>query len=197
MTPARRDILTMLRARVDPALMDHALRVESLAVRLAGRWRVPAWQASTAALLHDIARGTSPARLAEAAAGSADFGLGDLRTTVAPVVLHAPVSALIARDEAGVHDTEVLEAIALHTTGGPAMSTLARVLFLADYCEEGRSFDGVDDVRSLLMTDLDAAMLVALAQTIAHLVALRRPVEEQTVRAYNAFAVLSMKRTAP
>lgn len=196
MTPTRRDILKTLRTHVSPARVDHVLRVESLAIRLAERWGVSTRQASTAALLHDIARDESAEFLADVAGRSSDFGLEGLRTTVAPVVLHAPVSALMARDEAHVEDPEILEAIALHTTGGASMGTLARILFLADYCEEGRSFEGVDAVRSLLMSDLESALLTALAQTIVYLISLRRPVEEQTVRAYNSFAALLMARQA-
>jgi nicotinate-nucleotide adenylyltransferase len=57
-----------------------------------------------------------------------------------PLVLHAPVSALILRARFGVEDARVFEAVRRHTLGGPGMGTLAKILFAADYCEPGRAF---------------------------------------------------------
>jgi len=52
-------------------------------------------------------------------------------------VLHARVGAEIARERYGVRDEAVLEAIRAHTLGGPALSDVAKVVFLADALEPG------------------------------------------------------------
>jgi nicotinate-nucleotide adenylyltransferase len=57
-----------------------------------------------------------------------------------PVLLHAPVSALILKRDFGVEDAEVLEAVRRHTLGSPALSLLGKILFVADYCEPNRKF---------------------------------------------------------
>jgi HD superfamily phosphohydrolase YqeK len=59
-----------------------------------------------------------------------------------PVVLHAPVSALVLRKMFAGLDEEVLEAVRRHTLGGPELSLLGKILFVADYCEPGRKFIG-------------------------------------------------------
>jgi nicotinate-nucleotide adenylyltransferase len=59
-----------------------------------------------------------------------------------PVLLHAPVSALLVRKMFGGVDEEVLEAVRHHSLGGPRLSLLGKILFVADYCEPGREFIG-------------------------------------------------------
>ena len=41
------------------------------------------------------------------------------------------------------------QAIARHTIGGAGMTVLEKCLYLADFCEPGRDFPGVDEVRAL------------------------------------------------
>jgi len=72
----------------------------------------------------------------------------DLAQTPAPLVLHAPAGAVIAKQHYGVSDPAILRAIAWHTTGAPGMGHLAMIIFLADYCEPGRHFRGVGRVRT-------------------------------------------------
>ena len=55
-----------------------------------------------------------------------------------PHLLHADVSAIVARDTFSVSDTQVLDAIACHTLGRPYMSPLSCIVFLADSIEPGR-----------------------------------------------------------
>ena len=43
------------------------------------------------------------------------------------------------------------------------MSTLEKVIYLADYMEPTRDFPGVEVLRGLAETDLDAAVLLGLA----------------------------------
>jgi predicted HD superfamily hydrolase involved in NAD metabolism len=56
----------------------------------------------------------------------------------APHLLHADVSAIVARDEFGITDPEILQAIADHTLGRAGMSPLSCIVFLADTLEAGR-----------------------------------------------------------
>ncbi len=53
-------------------------------------------------------------------------------------LLHADVGAIVARDQFGIKDQAVLDAIANHTLGQPHMSPLSCVVFLADTLEPSR-----------------------------------------------------------
>ena len=86
-----------------------------------------------------------------------------------PLVWHAPVGAIVAQKSYGIIDQDVLNAIKYHTTGRPAMSTLEKIIFLADYIEPGRIQPGVDEIRNLSGQDLNRAVAKTLANTIAYL----------------------------
>jgi HD superfamily phosphohydrolase YqeK len=63
--------------------------------------------------------------------------------------------------ELRIKDREILEAVRVHTTGFPGMSTLAKVVYLADCLEPGRDFPGLIDIRNIARNDLDRALLMA------------------------------------
>ena len=44
---------------------------------------------------------------------------------------------------------------------------LDKILYMADYIEPNRDFDGVERLRKLAYTDLDQAMLLGVEETIA------------------------------
>lgn len=193
----RAQLLQRLQQRMSPWRFEHSLRVEALAVDLARFWGVSEQKASIAGLLHDTARDLPDNRLTAIVAASDDPLLADWKQSTAPVVLHAPVGALIARQDFGVTDSEILTAIALHTTGAAEMGPLAMIIFLADYCEPGRHFPGVEPVRSLLRTSLEAATLQALAQTIEYLRERDLPVDAHTLEAEAAFAARCRRPRQP
>jgi predicted HD superfamily hydrolase involved in NAD metabolism len=187
----RRTLVGLVAGRVSKKRLEHTLRVEALAVRLARFWEVSEDKARIASLLHDIARDEPDGDLLGQVRDTDDPLAREMAGTAAPLVLHAPVGALIARRDFGVDDPEILQSIALHTTGAPHMDRLAMIMFLADYCEPGRHFAGVEDVRCLLFSSLEAAMARALAQTLAYLRRHSRPVDRHTVEAAAAFGRLA------
>ena len=79
---------------------------------------------------------------------------------------------------------EVFEAIFWHTTAKANMTTLEKILYLADYIEPNRTFDGVERMRALAYQDLDKALLLGVETTIQEmrdrcLVTHRRTLEAQ------------------
>lgn len=200
-----RETLNALRARyaslearaaacLSPKRWRHVEGVIVTAVRLALRWGVDAEKAYLAAALHDVAREMPRNRLLKA---TLDFGivLSELEEQVTPL-LHAPVGAAMARREFGIDDPDVLAAIRYHTTGRVGMSPLEKIIFLADYVEPGRSFPGVEKVRSLVWQDLDEALLVALSQSIVHLVGQGAPIAVDAVEARNHLLMQASRRAS-
>ena len=80
-------------------------------------------------------------------------------------LLHAKTGAAVARFEFG-SDDEVVEAIRWHTTGRPNMTTLEKVLYMADYMEPTRDFPGVEELRRLAYEDLDRAMVLGFEMSL-------------------------------
>lgn len=181
----RYDWLRLMADRHGPDRFRHVTGVADTAARLAGRFGADAGKAWLAGLLHDYARElplSEALRLAEA------HGLLGLVAEPSVELLHAPLGAVLVRAEIGVEDPEILAAVARHTTGAPGMTSLDKVVYLADHIEPGRRFPGVDEVRVLAERDLDAAVIAALRRTVAHLEAAGRPVDGRTLTAIRELA---------
>lgn len=104
---------------------------------MASRFGVDPQEASSAALLHDLCREYSPDLLLKLAA-KFDIVIDSVQAAE-PLLLHGLVASRLAEDELNVKNPDVLEAIAFHITGGPDISSLARLIFIADFIEPGRT----------------------------------------------------------
>ena len=144
--------------------LQHTLGVRQTAVDLAQRHGASMQAAAVAAMLHDIAK---PLPLVQMQALARRY-LPDLDDELMADgnLLHGPVAAAIAKNELGVTHEAVLSAIACHTTGKAGMSTLDKVLFIADAIEPNRrDYPGLAEMRALAPDDLDAAVLCSMRRT--------------------------------
>ena len=181
-----RPSLPWLREKVlehlDEHRVAHVAGCESEAVRLAMHWGEDPELAAEAGILHDITKSLSyneQLQLCE------KYGIiNDNSELEAPKLLHAKTGAAMARELFGVSDT-VYEAIRWHTTGKPDMSLLEKILYLADYIEPTRDFEGIDELRELAFSDLDGAMVLGLGMTIDEI---RRSGREPYVDTLDAYA---------
>lgn len=151
-----------LHKRLSPKRVRHVLGVEKLAMALAQKYGEDPKEAQEAALYHDLLKEWSTKDLmAYIKAHGEDPGEG----IHAPQILHAQAGAIFAQVTGGVTSHDVLMAIRYHTTGRSAMSTLEKIIYLADMAEEGRHYEGVNTLRHLIWVDLDEAMLFSLQGT--------------------------------
>ncbi|HBF33713.1 TPA: phosphohydrolase [Candidatus Sumerlaeota bacterium] len=165
MFPAQIDHITAtLYQRLSPGRVLHCIGTAHAAVTLALRWSANAEDALVAALLHDIAKQEPEDVLRRLMQES-----GASLTDEAPFqkVWHAAAGALIARRDFGASE-EAARAILLHPTGDAGMSVLEQIIFLADYIEPSRAWDGVNDIRALARQDLQAAVHDATKRKTAH-----------------------------
>ena len=167
---------SMVKARRLP----HIRGIEEEAVRLARLWGADEDAARTAAILHDC---TKYLNLKEQLQLCGKYGiLLDNTEQNTLKLLHAKTGAAIARAVYGVSNA-VYEAIYWHTTGKADMSLLEKVIYIADYMEPSRDFEGVENLRALVDHDLDAAVLLGLEMTIEEMRGLGSPVHIRTIEA--------------
>ena len=119
-----------------------------------------------------------------------------------PMLLHQKTGGAYARDIFGtVVSDEVIKNISTHTSGAPNMTTLQKLLFLADSTEPLRKHKSCMELRTFLHKNLkdekesnfhllDKACLRSLDGTIMHLVDKSIPIDIQTLKARN-FLLLS------
>lgn len=129
-------ILSWLNDNVSNHRLQHILGVEQTCIELAKCHRVDEQKAAQAGLMHDLAKFFPPQKLLKMVQ---ETGISvDSVCSAHPHLLHAEVGAIVAREEFGVDNPEVLTAIANHTLGSPNMSKLSCVVFVADVLEPNR-----------------------------------------------------------
>ena len=145
---------------------EHSEGVCAEAVRMAELFGADTEKAYIAGLLHDCAKCFSPDEEKEI---SQKYGyVPDLMTQVCHPVLHAPLGAVVAEHEYGVHDKEILDAIHYHTVARADMTLLDKIVYVADMTEPGRDYDGAERLRALAHKDIDEAFCEALSQSLIH-----------------------------
>ena len=146
--------------------INHVKGVEETAVALAKFWGVDPELARRAGILHDCTKYWE-LEPQVATCDRYNIPLDDLER-VSVKFLHSKTGAAMARYVFG-EPKEVYDAIFCHTTGKPGMTTMDKVLYLADYVEPTRDFEGVEEMRRLVWEDLDKAMIMGLEMTIEEL----------------------------
>lgn len=172
----------MIVLRLSPRRRDHAHRVAAEAVVLAGRYGAAPDAAEIAGLLHDYCRELSNEETL-AAAERHGIPVGPLEARRPKHILHGPVAAAELA-EIGL-DADIARAIALHTVGSAGMTVLEKCVYLADYCEPGRDFPGVDEVRALALTSLDDAVAEAARLSLLDVIGRGRGVVPSALALYN------------
>jgi len=146
-----------------PNRVAHVLGCRDTAVELARRWGADETDAARAGLLHDITKALDgPLQLTLCG----EYGIVlDAFFTKNPKTLHALTGSLVAKRIFGENDA-VVSAIRSHTTGKANMNTLEKIIYVADYMEPNRDFPGVEELRRLAYSDLDAALKLGLTMTL-------------------------------
>lgn len=179
---SREELLQRLKAQVTEKRYKHSLRVEETALSMAKELKADMEKVSIAALLHDYAKDMDEDRMLKLA--EAYWPEGHLRDSN-DAVWHGFAAAQIAREELGITDTAILSAVAFHTVGNADMDLLAKIVFVADFIEPGRSFDGVDKARKLAKKNIDEAVIYKLGSSIIHTIESRERLFPHSVYVYN------------
>ena len=178
----RRAAEGLIASRLSEKRCEHAHRVAREAEVLAVRFGASPGAAGVAGLLHDYCRELSNEEIL-AAAARYGIPVGPVEARRPKHILHGPVAAAELSREGLA--PEIADAIALHTVGAPGMSVLEKCLYLADYCEPGRAFPGVDEVRALALTSLDDAVGAAARLSLLEVIGRGRGVVPAALALYN------------
>lgn len=104
-----------------------------------------------------------------------------------PALWHAIAGAAFVRDELGIRDQDILNAIRYHTMARANMSMLERIVYVGDLISADRSYKDVDRMRKLAGRGLDLAVKEALRFAISDLAAKGNRIPRCTLEAYNSF----------
>ena len=149
-----------------PKRVPHVIGCSNTAAELAQIYGVDPDDARRAGILHDVTKaleGEDQLRLCR----EYDLQISQFEREHTKL-LHSVTGSAVARHVFGENEA-VCQSIWYHTSGRANMSTLEKILYVADYIEPNRDFPGVEELRRLAYTDLDAALLLGLEMTAEHL----------------------------
>lgn len=186
------EIKNYLKNKLSEKRYKHSLGVADEAVKLAAHYYADKDKAYLAGLVHDAAKET---KNAEAKSLLKDrYGLTlDPITENTHKLLHGPLGACIAQSEFGINDPEILDAVKYHTTAKANMGLLTKIIYIADYIEPNRDFDGVEELRALAYEDIDKAILLGIDFTIGELLERGSMFHPDTVHARNYILLQNLK----
>lgn len=176
----------ILKKYLDDNRFEHTQGVMYTAAALAMRYGEDLEKAQIAGLLHDCAKCIPDHKKAKICLKN-QIPMTETEQKN-PFLLHAKVGAYIAREKYGVEDEEILNAIACHTTGKPAMTLLEKIIYIADYIEPMRTkAPNLADVRKLAFEDIDLALFKILSDTLAYLKRAPKNLDAMTIQAYEYY----------
>lgn len=186
MTPLYRSAEAELRKTLSPNRFRHCLAVARFAAELAKRHGWDPEKARMAGLTHDCAKEWTPQRLAAHVRRRklSVPGFSFILKT-SPNLLHAYVSADVAREKGWLRTAEQVRAVAAHTLGSVSMGVAESVLFVADLASPDRRFREAPAVRRIARQDLRAGLRAALAVKLHYQLLKGKQIHPMPVQVWN------------
>lgn len=178
--------MNWLRKRLPQDRFEHSVGAMKMAGELAVRYGVDRDKAEFAGLVHDCAKGMTGEELLNFCDEHGIEVNGIYR--LQPLLLHGAVGAVIVKNEFKTADQDILNAIRFHTTGRRGMSTLEKIVYLADLIEPARKFPGADELRKLAAESLNRAMFKAIGLSIGRVISKGKMIDPNSIDAWNEIA---------
>ncbi len=176
------NILNHLKENLSEYRFKHTIGVAETAKELALQYKFDSEKAYLAGLLHDCAKEVVLEDMQKIVSKHSIYI--DKITFESTALLHGVAGACTAKELYNIDD-EIYDAICYHTTGKANMSLLTKIVYIADYIEPMRCFEGVEDIRNLAFSDLDKAIIKSCDNIIIHTVNKGGIVHPNTIDARN------------
>ena len=135
--------------------------------------------------MHDVCK-ELPAEEQEELVRASSFVVSKEELVTKPV-WHGIAGAYFLQVRMGVTDPDVLNAVRYHTVGRAGMTRLEEIVYLADLISEDRTYDGVEQMRQLCLTSINAAMLEGIRFSMETTLKKGGYLPPVTVEAYNQY----------
>ena len=167
-----------VKKRLPEKRLKHTADVAITALKRAKELGLDENKVFTACVLHDSAKYVDKEKVQ-------GFSLDD---DVPQPVVHSFLGAYLVEKELNIKDQDVLDAIKYHTSGKPQMTTLGKLVFVADMIEEGRNYEGVESLRELYEKgDFEKCFIECLKEEVLHLLNKKQYIYKSTLDAYDYY----------
>lgn len=162
---------------------NHSINVSKEAVRFAKRFGADEEKAAIAGILHDITKELPKEEQLQIILDSGII-LDNIQEN-APKLWHGLSGSLYIKKHLGIDDEDILNAIHYHTTGRAGMSLLEKIIFVADFTSEERTYKGVATMRKKAKKSLENAMLYGFKFTFSDLTSRELAIHPDELFCYN------------
>lgn len=180
------EIIAKEKANMDKKRFEHCIGVSKTARKLAKLNGYDEDKAALAGFIHDYAKRVS---VEEYRKVIKEQGFDPDLLNWNRAIWHGIVGTYFIKRDLKITDPEILQAVWRHTTADVEMTTLDKIVFVADFIEPGRDFPGVDEARKVAYNNLDDGVGYELAHTLEFLVKNRNKIYPRTLAAYNVWSV--------
>lgn len=183
-----------LKSRLSQKRYAHSISVAKMAYKLAATYGVDEQKAGIAGLLHDWDKCLNDE---EARQRADDLGVEveEYVYKTMPHLLHGITAASALVDEFPTLPSDVLQAIARHTSGAIDMSELDMVVYVADVIEPHRPYGDMEHLRAAIgEVSLEELFLRTFKQVFAHLITSNYRIHPDTGRVWNYYVYRARQR---
>lgn len=180
---SRTELLTILKGTLSEFRFQHVLRVEQKALELAAKFQYQNLEkVSITALVHDYSKEFTDDKFIKKIK---DKALDADLLNWGNMIWHGIVGAEFIHDDLKITDEDILNAVRRHTVGAQYMTLLDKIIYMADYIEDGRDFPKVNEVREITFKNIDEGVAWQTLNTIKYLLDKKVPIYPQTLSTYN------------
>ena len=177
-------------AEVSEERYKHSVRVAQTCARLCERHGLNPQIGFFAGIAHDMCKSVDEKTLLEIASRDGEPILKIESSK--PALLHGRAAAVVLREDWGVQDKDLLEAVANHTFGKAGMCDLAKLLYVADKIEPGREQVTEEYTARLMAMSIDQMTAAVVGESMEYLKGKGKKVAAETQAFYDSL-LLSKK----
>lgn len=179
------ELRMLVQKKLSKKRFEHSLGVADAAKALAKYYGESEERAYICGLLHDSAKELPLQTQLELALKAVD--LFDSTQIPFPELYHGPAAATYIPEEFSIMDEEIRRAVGIHVIGRPGMTSLEKILFVADYTEVNRQFPWRKMIEEKSFQNLEEAVFMSCEITIHYLEETGKKVHPGIIRTRDAF----------
>lgn len=183
----------LIKTKMGDHRYTHSVNVSKEAKKLARIYGVDEDKAALAGILHDITKEMPKDEQLKIMTDSGII-LDNIQKN-APKLWHGISGSVYVKENLNINDEDILNAIRYHTTGRAKMSLLEKIIFVADFTSDERTYKGVSTMRKKSRKSLDEAMLYGFKFTFSDLSKRELAIHPDELACYNEIVLsnLSLK----
>ena len=151
----------IVKSKMSLKRFTHTLGVVEMSEKLAKIYNADIEKCKVSALLHDICKEMDMEYIKNICKNNfmSELSEKDLENNE---ILHGFAGAYYVKNELGINDKEILSAIKYHTVGAENMTSVEKIVYIADAIEYGRNYPSVAEIREETFKNLDKGILMEI-----------------------------------